>query len=126
MTESGPCRREIPLHPPSVFTHVLPDECKNYACEIMRVLAPGGRAVVSAFLHDVASGMSPWTFSQQQGDMWVQFPDNPGGLLAVTLRCSDGGSISWPGTRLLGTLQGSKRADPREYPDWLTVPGMPL
>ena len=34
----------------SVFTHVLPDGIKNYLKEISRVLKPGGRALITAFL----------------------------------------------------------------------------
>jgi ubiquinone/menaquinone biosynthesis C-methylase UbiE len=36
----------------SVFTHMLTDEVKNYAKEIARVLKPGGRLYVTAFLLD--------------------------------------------------------------------------
>jgi ubiquinone/menaquinone biosynthesis C-methylase UbiE len=103
----------------SVFTHMLPDECENYACEVMRVLAPGGRAVVSGFLHDVGSGTSPRTFSQQQGDMWVQFPDNPRKAVSQDLQVLERWFGQAADHRLLGTWRGTKQADHRDYQDWL-------
>jgi SAM-dependent methyltransferase len=36
----------------SLFTHLLPDETRNYFCESQRVLKPGGRCLVSLFLLD--------------------------------------------------------------------------
>ncbi|MCT7982131.1 class I SAM-dependent methyltransferase [Laspinema sp. A4] len=43
----------------SVFTHILPDGIDNYLQEIYRVLKPGGRALVTAFLlnEDSLSGL---------------------------------------------------------------------
>ena len=34
----------------SVFTHMLPDDVGHYLCEIARVLRPGGRCLMTAFL----------------------------------------------------------------------------
>lgn len=36
----------------SVFTHLLPHDLQNYLREVSRVLAPGGRCVMTFFLHD--------------------------------------------------------------------------
>jgi SAM-dependent methyltransferase len=103
----------------SVFTHMLSDECENYAHEIMRVLAPGGRAVVSAFLHDAGFGTSPSTFSQRQGNVWVQFPDNPRKAISQDLQVLDGWFGQAADDRLLGTWRGTSQSRNRDYQDWL-------
>jgi ubiquinone/menaquinone biosynthesis C-methylase UbiE len=36
----------------SVFTHIMPDEIERYVSELVRVLKPGGRCFISAFLFD--------------------------------------------------------------------------
>ena len=60
----------------SVFTHMLPEECENYAQEIMRVLRPGGRCAVTTFLVDRGNDASirDWT---AEGDMYVRYPATP-------------------------------------------------
>jgi SAM-dependent methyltransferase len=36
----------------SVFTHIMPEEIERYISELVRVLKPGGRCFISAFLFD--------------------------------------------------------------------------
>jgi ubiquinone/menaquinone biosynthesis C-methylase UbiE len=38
----------------SVFTHLMPDEIERYVSELARVIKPGGRCYVTAFLFDEA------------------------------------------------------------------------
>jgi ubiquinone/menaquinone biosynthesis C-methylase UbiE len=103
----------------SVFTHMFPDECENYAREIMRVLAPGGRAVVTAFLHDFGTSVSARTFNHQEGDMWVQFPDNPRKAVSQDLQVLERWFGQAADSRHLGTWRGSERGGNRDYQDWL-------
>lgn len=62
----------------SVFTHLLPDDMKNYLSEVARVMKPGGRCFASYFL------LNPE--STQRIDAWLKdHPDEnergaPGGL----------------------------------------------
>jgi len=39
----------------SVFTHMMPHDLRQYLAEISRVLAPGGRCVITFFLHNDAT-----------------------------------------------------------------------
>lgn len=55
----------------SVFTHILGGELPHYLEEIRRVLAPGGRALVSLFQFDDGAGVVPPAFP---------FPADPGAL----------------------------------------------
>jgi SAM-dependent methyltransferase len=43
----------------SVFTHMLPEDMEHYLSEISRVLAPGGRSVITYWLTEVQRG-APW------------------------------------------------------------------
>lgn len=60
----------------SVFTHMLPNECQNYAREIIRVLRPGGRCAVSTLLLD--TNTSDWT---ELDGMYTRFPLTPRKLI---------------------------------------------
>jgi SAM-dependent methyltransferase len=101
----------------SVFTHLLPDECANYAAETMRVLAPGGRCVVTTYLQDQGHEGGR-NFPHQMGKMWVQFPDNPRKAIGHEAAVLDG----WFGVeaeqRLTGTWRG-QLAQQRSYQDWV-------
>ena len=103
----------------SVFTHMFPSECENYAREIMRVLAPGGRAVVSAFLHDVEWATQFWTFSHQQGDMWIQFPTNPRKAVSQDQQVLERWFGQPADRRVLGNWRRSEPAAGHDYQDWL-------
>jgi ubiquinone/menaquinone biosynthesis C-methylase UbiE len=57
----------------SVFTHIMPDEIERYVAELARVIKPGGRCYVTAFLFDaegqtaVASGATIFDFRHPIG-----------------------------------------------------------
>ncbi len=57
----------------SVFTHIMPDEIERYISELVRVLKPGGRCFISAFLFDeeaeaaVANGTTVFDFRYPVG-----------------------------------------------------------
>jgi SAM-dependent methyltransferase len=96
----------------SVFTHMLPDECANYAREIMRVLRPDGRCVVTTFLVDQGPGIIPFT----RGDeAYFGFPNNPRKAVGY-----ETGTIeSWFGvpaqTIHLGTWHPSGKGDLQDF-----------
>lgn len=60
----------------SVFTHMFPDECRNYAREIGRVLRPGGRCAVTTHLLD--EDTAGWT---ELDGAYTRFPSTPRKML---------------------------------------------
>lgn len=72
----------------SVVTHLPPDEVSNYAREIARVLAPGGRCFITLFSIDpegvAATVTDPRCGFQRLGDSvaWSASPDDPLGMMA--------------------------------------------
>lgn len=61
----------------SVFTHMLPADVAHYAQEIGRMLAPTGRALVTAFLMDAGTWFEGFSFPHQQDGYWVHNPTLP-------------------------------------------------
>lgn len=102
----------------SVFTHLTDVECANYAGQILRVLKPGGRAVVSGFLRELGTGSSPFKFHHRRGDVWIEYPNNPRKAVAADTATFD----QWFGTGHTLRLLGRWRGDEGEFPngqDWL-------
>lgn len=72
----------------SVFSHMLPDDLANYLRQVARVLAPGGRAVISCYLLNdakraaIAAGGSVFTFAHAGPGYWAQFADLPEAAIA--------------------------------------------
>lgn len=67
----------------SVFTHMLAEDVDHYLAEIRRVLAPGGRVLVTAFLlnHEtlrlIEAGKSTFTFREPLEGCFVEVADVP-------------------------------------------------
>jgi len=67
----------------SVFTHMLPDEVRQYLSEIARVLKPGGRCLITYFIwNDEAADLcrarkSRFDFHCDQGAYRTEHPDVP-------------------------------------------------
>jgi len=67
----------------SVFTHMLPDDTRHYLREIARLLAPGGRVLMTAFLLDeatrrsIAAGRADFSFGHDLGGCSVERADIP-------------------------------------------------
>jgi SAM-dependent methyltransferase len=57
----------------SLFTHLLEEEARAYLCEVRRVLAPGRRALVTAFLFDGAGAAPPPAFPHPAAAAAVRF-----------------------------------------------------
>ena len=72
----------------SVFTHMLPDDMRNYLAEIARVLRPGGRCLITYFLMTperrkaVETGASALTFRHAGEGYWAELADLPEAALA--------------------------------------------
>jgi SAM-dependent methyltransferase len=72
----------------SVFTHTLPDALDNYAGELARVLAPGGRAFTNFFIVSEESqrlidlGRSEFSFAHPFGVARTQSSEVPEGAVA--------------------------------------------
>lgn len=72
----------------SVFTHMLADDTRHYLREIERLLAPGGRILLTAFLldrasrHAIEAGRADFTFNYDWQDCYVERPDVPEAIVA--------------------------------------------
>jgi SAM-dependent methyltransferase len=79
------------VHLISVFTHMRPADVAAYAPEIMRVLKPGGRAMLSIYAKDglpkIASAMS---FAHPyENSAWVEHPGTPLKAVAYAIETMD-------------------------------------
>lgn len=72
----------------SLFTHLVPDEARNYVNEIGRVLAPGGRCLVTWFVRNaeaealIREGRSAIPFRHPLGECLVMDPAVPEAAIA--------------------------------------------
>jgi SAM-dependent methyltransferase len=72
----------------SVFTHMLAHDTHHYLREIARLLGPGGRVFITAFLLDEASrnaieaGRADFAFSHEWQGCFVERPDIPEAAVA--------------------------------------------
>lgn len=72
----------------SVFTHLLPDEVKNYLSEIQRMLVPGGKCLASFFLlneeslDSLRSGSSTINFKYDFGEYHTKDASTPEAAIA--------------------------------------------
>lgn len=73
----------------SVFTHLLADDVRHYLKETRRILKPGGRCLITAFLMNkeagqlIADGKSRhFTFRHRTGDCLAEDPARPEAALA--------------------------------------------
>jgi SAM-dependent methyltransferase len=82
----------------SLFTHLLPDETRNYLCEARRVLKPGGLCLFSFFLLDHYRGAGTtisrtYEFEHPFGGhagVAVRDPDHPDAIIAYSLETLTG------------------------------------
>jgi SAM-dependent methyltransferase len=105
----------------SVFTHMLEDECANYAREIMRVLAPGGTAAVSTFLQTAPVASQAFSFGGRDGSAYLEYPEIPRKVVGYELeafeRWFDGAEVRG----LLGVWRRDGVAQVRGWQDWAVV-----
>jgi SAM-dependent methyltransferase len=105
----------------SVFTHMLEDDCANYAREIMRVLAPGGTAAVSTYLRTAPVPSQAHTFDDRAGAAYVEYPEVPTKLVSYDLtsfeRWFAGGDLE----PLLGRWRRDGGGQTGEWQDWVVT-----
>ncbi len=105
----------------SVFTHMLEDDCANYAREITRVLRPGGTAAISIYLHTAPAQSQAHQFAEQVGTAYVEYPEVPTKLVSYGLDAFE----RWFEGAEVGALQGRWRRDGTEqtdeWQDWVVA-----
>ena len=75
----------------SLFTHMLPDGVENYLAEIVRVLRPGGRCLISLLLLDeentrlVDEGRAMFTLPNRHGTYRTESKEIPEGVVSYDL-----------------------------------------
>lgn len=100
----------------SVFTHLYPAECENYAAEIMRILKPGGRCAVTVFLVEGPTPKPTLAFDHAHGTARVVNPENPEKAIAFPVDELDG----WFGRKHDAQHYGWWRGvTDDQYQDWL-------
>jgi SAM-dependent methyltransferase len=99
----------------SVFTHMYPPECANFAQEIMRVLRPGGRCTVTALLRDHGDGEID--FNHREDDAWIAYPNSPRKAIGYDTATVD----SWFGVPYTTLRRGAWHApgETQYWQDWL-------
>ena len=105
----------------SVYTHMLEEDCANYAREIMRVLRPGGTAAVSIFLQTEPVPGQAFTFEGRAGAAYLDYPETPTKVVGYELgtfeRWFAGGEVRG----LLGQWRRDGKAQIRQWQDWVVV-----
>jgi SAM-dependent methyltransferase len=105
----------------SVFTHFLEDDCANYAREIMRVLALGGRAVVSIYLRTRFTASQPHRFDHRSGSAHVEYPELPTKLVSYELAEFEQWFSGCTVRPLLGRWRRDGQEQMSEWQDWVVV-----
>lgn len=89
----------------SLFTHLLAPEAAPYFQEIARVLAPGGRALVTAFLFDPAGRVPAFPFSDGEGSQKWKIRSRPHAAVAFSRPLFEA-MISRAGLRVERSIEG--------------------
>ena len=89
----------------SLFTHLLSPEAAAYLREIGRVLAPGGRALVTAFLFDPAGEVPAFPFSAGDGSSRWKIRSRPHAAVAFSRPFFEA-MISDAGLRIERSIEG--------------------
>jgi len=105
----------------SVYTHMLEEDCANYAREIMRVLRPGGTAAISIFLQTEYVPGQAFTFKGRAGAAYLDYPETPTKVVGYELgtfeRWFRGGEVRG----LLGQWRRDGNIQIRQWQDWVVV-----
>lgn len=106
----------------SVYTHLLEDDCANYAREMMRVLRPGGTAAVSIFLQTTPVPGQAFSFEGRAGAAYLEYPEIPTKVVGYELAAFEqwfSGAAEVKG--LLGLWRHDGKPDVRLWQDWVVV-----
>lgn len=105
----------------SVYTHLLEDDCANYAKEMMRVLRPGGTAAVSIFLQTSPVPGQAFSFKGRAGAAYLEYPEIPTKVVGYELeafqRWFEGAEVHG----LLGMWRRDDSAQLRQWQDWVVA-----
>lgn len=96
----------------SVFTHMPPSECRQYAEEIFRVLRPGGRCAVTT--HLIEGDTAGWT---EIGGAYTRFPNTPRKMLGHSRQQMTDFFGTEPIVRVRGSWHGDGDARTPPYHD---------
>jgi SAM-dependent methyltransferase len=115
----------------SVFTHMLAHDTRHYLREIARLLAPGGRVFITAFLLDEASrnaieaGRADFEFGHEREGCFVERADIPEAVVAYD-RAVFAGMIAAAGLTIGHSDAGSWRgSEGVTYQDILILAACP-
>jgi SAM-dependent methyltransferase len=105
----------------SVYTHMLEDDCANYAGEIMRVLRPGGTAAVSIFLQTEPVPGQAFTFEGRAGAAYLDYPAIPTKVVGYELGTFERWFAGADVRGLRGQWRRDGKAQIRQWQDWVVV-----
>lgn len=105
----------------SVYTHMLEEDCANYAGEIMRVLKPGGTAAVSIFLQTAPVPGQAFSFEGRAGSAYLEYPEIPTKVVGYELATFESWFAGAEVRGLLGQWRRDGSAQIRQWQDWVVA-----
>jgi ubiquinone/menaquinone biosynthesis C-methylase UbiE len=105
----------------SVYTHLLEDDCANYAGEIMRVLAPGGTAAISIFLQTAPVAGQAFSFRGRAGSAYLEYPEIPTKVVGYELETFEQWFAGAEVEGMLGKWRHDDSNQLRQWQDWVVV-----
>lgn len=105
----------------SVYTHLLEEDCANYAREMLRLLRPGGTAAVSTYLQTTRVPGQALGFEGRVGAAYVEYPDIPTKVVGYELEAFQGWFAGAEVEGLRGRWRNDGSGQLREWQDWVVV-----
>lgn len=105
----------------SVYTHMLEDDCANYAREMTRVLRPGATAAVSIFLQTQPVPGQAFSFEGRAGAAYLEYPEIPTKVVGYELGTFERWFAGCEVRGLLGQWRRDGKAEVRQWQDWVVV-----
>jgi|SRR5579862_4253115 len=105
----------------SVYTHMLEEDCANYAGEIMRVLRPGGTAAVSIFLQTTPVPGQAFSFKGRAGSAYLEYPEIPTKVVGYELATFESWFAGAEVRGLFGQWRRDDSAQIRQWQDWVVA-----
>jgi SAM-dependent methyltransferase len=105
----------------SVYTHMLEDDCANYAREMMRVLRPGGTAAVSIFLQTPPVPGQAFSFKGRAGAAYLEYPEIPTKVVGYELSTFERWFAGADVRGLLGQWRRDGNVQVRQWQDWVVA-----
>ncbi|HZS30835.1 MAG TPA: methyltransferase domain-containing protein [Gaiellaceae bacterium] len=105
----------------SVYTHLLEEDCANYASEMLRLLKPGGTAAVSTYLQGPPVPGQALTFPGRVGAAYVEYPEIPTKVVGYELGTFESWFAGGDVTGMRGRWRNDGSGELREWQDWVVV-----